>query len=256
MVGNENCPLSPKEIEFWEEQYLQQISYLLLLDREKMFDGLNTKEDIRKDWEKHWENDISDMAVGSERIFYWLFNQLGKPNSAPIGSDLFFETYNAFLHIDVKTVSRANIGDFRNTIFVGDNQNSYKGNIITKGEARQYHGNLPTYYSKNDGTKKICLTYLLVTLYDETYSDILVVALICMPNGELYFKYGDKVLRAGKNPGKIRYNFEAVSNFELLDGEPPRIKIIFWDDEMDEDVRRKMKVIGKHVIRGEKMYSE
>jgi hypothetical protein len=26
------------------------------------------------------------------------------PNSSPVGSDLFFESYNAFVHIDVKTV--------------------------------------------------------------------------------------------------------------------------------------------------------
>ena len=56
-----------------------------------MIDGFSTKEDIRKDWEQYLGKETSDFAVGSERIFYWLFNQFGQPNSSPIGSDLFLK---------------------------------------------------------------------------------------------------------------------------------------------------------------------
>lgn len=100
-----------KEIEFWEHEYLKQIYYLLNIDKQKMLDGFNTKEDIRKDWQDFLGKETSDFATGSERIFYWLFNQFGVPNSSPIGSDMFFETYNAYVHVDIKTVTKKNIGD-------------------------------------------------------------------------------------------------------------------------------------------------
>lgn len=172
-----------EKIEFWENEYLKQIYYLLKIDKEKMLSGFDTKEDIRADWEQFLGAETSDFATGSERIFYWLFSQFGVPNSSPIGSDMFFETYNAYVHIDIKTVTLANIGDFKRNIFVGDNQNSYIGNINVKGkESRPYKGNLPTYYTKRDGSKKLCLTYFIVILYNETNLDIQTIAITCMPD--------------------------------------------------------------------------
>ena len=79
-----------KQIEFWENEYLKQIYYLLKIDKEKMLSGFDTKEDIRDDWERFLGAETSDFATGSERIFYWLFSQFGVPNSSPIGSDMFF----------------------------------------------------------------------------------------------------------------------------------------------------------------------
>ncbi|MEM5635142.1 hypothetical protein AAHB55_25850 [Bacillus cereus] len=59
------------------------------------------------------------------------------------------------MHIDIKTVTLANLGDFTKNIFVGDNQNSYEGNIIVKGkDPRPYKGHLPPFYTKKTGEKK------------------------------------------------------------------------------------------------------
>lgn len=230
-------------IEFWENEYLEQIAYLVETDKEKMLNGFKTKEDIRDDWEKHLGAETSDFAVGSERIFYWIFNQFGIPNSSPVGSDLFFETYNAYVHIDIKTVTLSNIGDFTKNIFVGDNQNSYIGNIEVKGkEPRPYKGNLPPYYTKKDGEKKLCLTYFLLILYDESNLDIQTIVLTCMPNGKLSSIYGNKVLSAGKNPGKIRYNYTAVPKFELLK-DKYRSKILLWNENMDEHVKKRLSAL-------------
>ncbi|EOU1467733.1 TPA: hypothetical protein ACOTFX_001211 [Clostridium perfringens] len=228
-------------IEFWENEYLKQIYYLLKIDEEKMLRGFDTKEEIRGDWERFLGAETSDFATGSERIFYWLFSQFGVPNSSPIGSDMFFETYNAYVHIDIKTVTLANIGDFRRNIFVGDNQNSYIGNInLRGGESRSYKGNLPTYYTKNDGSKKLCLTYFIVILYNEINLDIQTIAITCMPNGELNSVYGDKVISAGKNKGKIRFNYSKIKKFELLPDKPYRTKVLLWNKSMDEDVLKAM----------------
>ena len=236
-------------VEFWENEYLNQIYYLLNIDKEKMLSGFDTKEDIRDDWEEFLGAETSDFATGSERIFYWLFSQFGVPNSSPIGSDMFFETYNAFVHIDIKTVTLANIGDFKRNIFVGDNQNSYIGNINVKGkESRQYKGNLPTYYTKRNGKKKICLTYFIVILYDESNLDIQTIAITCMPNGELSSIYGDDVISAGKNKGKIRYNYSKVKYFELLENKPSRTKVLLWNDNMKPEVENAMIELRKIYI--------
>lgn len=230
-----------KVIEFWENEYLEQIYYLLKIDKEKMLSGFDTKEDIRADWERYLGAETSDFATGSERIFYWLFNQFGVPNSSPIGSDMFFETYNAYIHIDIKTVTLANIGDFKKNIFVGDNQNSYIGNINVKGKpSRPYKGNLPTFYTKRDGQKKICLTYFIVILYNELNLDIQTIAIICMPNGELNSVYGNKVISPGKNPGKIRFNYTQVKEFELLEDKPSRAKVLLWNENMASEVEKAM----------------
>ena len=226
--------MDKETIEFWEHEYLKQIYYLLTIDEQKMLDGFNTKEDIRSDWEEYLGKETSDFATGSERIFYWLFNQFGVPNSSPIGSDMFFETYNAYVHIDVKTVTKANIGDIRNNIFVGDNQNSYRGRVVTKTYDIEYKGNLPTFYHKSNGEEKICLTYFICILYNEENLDIQSIIITCMPNGELSEIYEPNTLSAGKNKGKIRYNYSKCKYFELLDDKPLRTKVLIWNPESEE----------------------
>lgn len=234
---------SKEYIEFWENEYLQNIHNSLLLDKERMIDGFATKEEIREEWEEYLGKETSDFAVGSERIFYWLFNQFGQPNSSPIGSDLFFKTYNAFIHIDIKTVTTDNIGDINGSIFVGDNQNSYDGYIEVRGkEPRKYTGNLPKIYTKNNGHKKMCLTYFICILYTNN-GDIQFITLLSMPNGILNETYGNKVLKAGKNPGKIRYNFSKTPVFELLNNKPSRIKFVLVNPEMDNNIKSKAKKI-------------
>lgn len=95
-----------------------------------MIDGLNSKDKIKEDWFEHFKRidkkrQNSDFARGAERIYFWLFNQFGIPNSSPIGADLFFETYNAFIHIDIKTEKLNNPSDYKGKVPVGENQTSY-----------------------------------------------------------------------------------------------------------------------------------
>jgi hypothetical protein len=220
---------SKEWVEFWENEYLKQIYDNLKINFQKMLDGLFTKEEIRSDWEDYWGKETSMLARGSERIYFWLFNQLGKPNSAPVGGDLFFETYNAYIHIDIKTVTTANIGDFVGNIFVGDNQNSWDGEIIVNNKpTRKYRGHLPTVYTKTDGTKKVCLTYFIIILADND-GVLQNIILTCIPNGILKNVYKDiNVISAGKNPGKIRYNYIKLDKFKLLINQS-RIKIVYWN---------------------------
>ena len=137
-----------------------------------------------------------------------------------------------------------NIGDYNNHIFVGTNQNSYKGKMLVtrgkdKGKLRDYTPNLPTYYSKSN-VKKICLSYFITILYDKDTLEILVMSIVCMPNGELESNYKNRVLQAGKNLDKTRFRFSEVPDFELLEGKPKRIKVVYFDEKMDIAYKNKL----------------
>ena len=239
--------MEDKEIEFWEYQYLQHINYLLAIDVKKLIDGLNTKEKIRNEWEEFIsENNKSELSIGSERIFYWLFNQFGIPNSAPVGSDLFFELYNAFIHIDIKTVIRKNVAsDFNKRIQIGKNQSSYAGDVIYDDGIfkEKYYPHLPTTYKVNE-KEKICLTYFVVILNQEEEKDIQAIILTCMPNGQLKKYYENKInkgnitygpLAPGKNDTEARFRYVETKEFKLLDNKPSRTKILYWNEKIDDD---------------------
>ncbi|MFH0948545.1 MAG: hypothetical protein V1833_06080 [Elusimicrobiota bacterium] len=151
-----------KKIETLEHDYFEKINFDLSQDLQKMIDGLNSKDKIKDDW-KGFFNRIdkkkqnSDFSRGAERIYYWLFSQFGKPNSSPIGADMFFETHNAFVHIDIKTAKFDNPSDFKGKVPLGANQTSYSG--------KNYGVHLPTFYNKNKPSEKICLTYIINIVY-------------------------------------------------------------------------------------------
>lgn len=246
------------DIEKIERKYLEKYYYFLKFAEDEMFLGFRTKEEIKDDWiglygKEHEKGSskkigISDFAVGAERIVYALLNGkgIGQPNSSPVGSDLFFEVPDAFIHIDMKTVQTDNIGDYSSSIFVGGNQNSYKGIIKKKkNKNMEYNPALPTYYNKGKKNEKICLSYFITVLYERVNLDILVITINSMPNGELEEHYQSRVLSAGKNPGKARFNLKKVNKFELLEGTPSRIKVIYFDNSMKDEYKKRLVLFQK-----------
>lgn len=237
-----------EKIEKLEYKYLMKYYHFLKYVEDEMLYGFRTKEDIKDEWEDYYGNgqSISDFAVGAERIVYSLINGkgIGEPNSAPVGADLFFEVEDAFIHIDLKTVQTDNIGDYTNNIFVGDNQNSYCGEMEVSRRSgkliRKYEGHLPTRYRRNREGEKICLTYFITILYDRDNLDILVISIMCMPNGELEPIYKSRPLKAGKNPGKLRFDFTSIPYFELLKNKK-RVKVVYYNKEMKEQYRKRLK---------------
>lgn len=63
-----------------------------------------------------------------------------------------------------------------------------------------------------------------------------------MPNGQLEPIYGHSVLRAGKNLGKVRYNFSAIPNFNLLTNQK-RIKVVYFDKTMNPNFLSRLSFI-------------
>ena len=236
--------LKQKEIELLEEKYLKKFFYLMKYAEDEMMIGFQTKEKIRDDWFGLYDAKISNFAVGAERIIYALINGkgVGQPNSCPVGSDMFFEVDDAYIHIDLKTVQTRNIGDITSSIFVGTNQNTYKGKmIVNRVSERDYTPALPTYYNKGKANQKICLSYFITILYEDKNLNILNINILCMPNGELEQHYKNRVLQAGKNLDKTRFRFSNVPNFELLENTPKRIKVIYFDKEMKSEYKNKLK---------------
>ena len=263
------------EIEEIEHKYLNKFYHFLKYVEDDIMFGLQTKEDIRKDWEDLWGTGISSFDVGAERIIYALFNGkgIGQPNSAPVGSDLFFEVEDAYIHIDLKTVkAETNLGDFSSSALIGNNQNSYKSEMmnIQKRDNPPYELRrmnipaLPKYYNYGNDNEKICLTFFINILYEEIGLSTLSIFISCVPNGQLVEHYGAKVLQAGKNPnpiihtdekgdyqiGKARYNFKEVSKFELLQNTPSRIKVVFFNMLMNDIYIKRLDFI-KNIYEGQ-----
>ena len=231
-----------KDIEFWENHYLNKMEYDLLQDLDKMISGLKSKDKIKDDWFKIFnkidkKRQNSDFARGAERIYYWLFNQFGTPNSSPIGADMMFEVYNAFVHIDIKTAKFDNHSDYKGKVPVGENQTSYRVKNYN------YTANLPVRYKYKN---KICLTYLINIIYDITHDNIEIkaIVLIAVPNGELVTIYGEEIVDAGKTGYKgkgFRYNYSKKPFFELLDDKPSRVRVLYASDDLKDNIN---KIIG------------
>lgn len=255
---HDDSKLTLKQIEELEHKYLMKYWYFLKYAEDEIILGFDSKNDILEDWKGLYGSEdggISDFAVGSERIIYALLNGkiAGQPNSSPVSSDLFFEINDAYIHIDLKSVittdgaknTTDNIGDFNTSIFIGQNQNSYKGNIIVnKGreneEIRPYVPNLPTIYSKRNGEKKINLTYFVTILNNAITLKTELISIMCVPNGKLEEHYKERPLKAGKNPDKIRFNFKECNSFELLENTPKRVKIVYKNPDMTESLKHKL----------------
>lgn len=235
--------MDAKRIEELEYKYLMKYYYFLKFVENEMMEGFKTKEKIKDDWIKHYASGISDFSTGAERIVYALFNGkgIGQPNSVPVGSDLFFEVQDAYIHIDLKTVQTDNIGDYTNSIFIGENQNSYKGTILKQGGCtEQYCPNLPYIYNEGKENEKICLSYFITILYEKQTLDILVISIMVMPNGLLESQYESKVLKEGKNPGKTMFNFAQTEKFEILGDNKKRIQVVYFNTGMKQKYKNKL----------------
>ncbi len=256
---HDDTNLTLEQIELLEHKYLLKYWYFLKYVEDDIIYGFQSKYDIEDDWKGLYgtgNGGISDFAVGSERIIYALLNGkiAGQPNSSPVSSDLFFEIDDAYIHIDLKSVTTTdgvkydslgnkltdNIGDYNTSIFIGENQNSYKGIIVKQKGQENYNPNLPTIYIKKNGDKKICLTYLVTILTNTITNQTELISIMSVPNGKLEQHYGSRPLKAGKNPGKARFNFEECSSFELLENAPKRVRVIHSNPDMSTNMQKRL----------------
>ncbi|EJF07856.1 hypothetical protein ThvES_00000430 [Thiovulum sp. ES] len=232
------------EVEKLEKKYLDKVFHFLKYIEDELLASFQSGKKIEDDWKEFWgakEGGISSFSTGFERVIYNYFNSKsisGEVNSSPVASDLFFETKDAFIHIDVKTVQTRNIGDISNSIFIGLNQNSYEAIMKTRNGERKYTPAIPKIYSNG----KISLSYFLTILYDDKTLEILNINFISMPNGLLEPHYKSRPLKAGKLKTEARFNFKEVSRFEILTNQPSRIKVVYLAPNISEEHKKKLKL--------------
>jgi len=228
-----------KKLEQLELDYFKKIEIFLIDNIHTIIKGLDSKNRITGNWKKEFENTsregyrASVLDTGAERIFYDLFpvNEDWEPNSSPIGSDLMYETKDAFVHIDIKTVSiSGNFGDAQGECEVQKNQTSYPTKLKFSGPS------LPTFYQN-----KPCLTYLIQIVNDSQNKkgDIFSITLLCIPNGKFYKIYKEKIIKAGKTGLKngyhtdFRFKYFEEPHFLLLSDKGRkefRVSLIYFDN--------------------------
>ena len=230
--------MTEKDLEEIEHSYLKSLFYCFKQDGNVLLKLLNSKEKIRSDWENHLKRQNSDKSTssldtGAERVVSFLVSKLYdfEPNSTPIGSDIVFETKKAIIHLDIKTYRWSNRSDFKH-FSISDNQTSYKTNYkIKKEKPRQSSPKLPEEYTIKNTTKKYCLTYFIGVLHKEknnSKESIVSIIIACCPNNKLR-KYEDIVFKAGKNVGKLRFDWMKCEDFKELKGKK-RVLVVYLQD--------------------------
>ncbi len=142
---------------------------------------------------------------------------IGVYNSA-ISSDIAFETNNAIINIDSKTVSSTgNEGDFE-SLFFGPNQSSFKNANI--GISGNHYPGLPVNFelpSLDILTNKPVLTFFLMIKYTDDGKNFNWysvqgkpnIRLICIPNGKISYLFKNDII---SNPKTYAYGMEYNRN--------------------------------------------
>ena len=188
-------------------------------------------------------NKVNKVQLPCQRIInFVVMNNLkqivGVYNSA-ISSDIAFETNDAIINIDSKTVSSTgNKGDF-NSLFFGPNQSSFKNKDLYK---QNLFPGLPVNFelpSIDIMTNKPILTFFLMIKYTDdgksfnwySNNDDTNIRLICIPNGEISYLFHNDIISnpktytyektVNKNKTKVDKTFPLNHNFN----NPIRIKV-------------------------------
>ena len=232
--------MKKQDIENLEKRYLEEMSFFIDKNIHLFLNGLRSKNEIKKDWigffkktcrEKYEKS--SELDTGAERVVHNLFGQyrMFAVNSCPIGSDLMFATPASYIHLEVKTATDSNPADFKGKIQIAQNQTTYAVNKTMRGNPYPFTPSLPKIYSN----KKICLTYVIQIIHNNSEDLPEMVALFSIPNGLLKETYKN-CINAGKHKkelnklnsrGDIRFLYKEAKRFENLKNKPCRIKIIY-----------------------------
>lgn len=232
--------MDAKEIESLEKRYLEEIYFFVNKNITWFLERLKSKNEIKKDWlhifkvtSREAYDKASEIDKGAERVVHNLFGQyrLFAVNSSPIGSDLMFETPDTFVHLEVKTATDSNPADFKGKIQIAQNQTTYAISQTKRGDNYPFIPSLPKIYSNN----KICLTYVIQIIHNNSEDLPKIIVLFSIPNGLLKSTYGNCV-NSGKHAqelnrlnsrGDIRFLYKDANKFENLKDKPSRIKIIY-----------------------------
>lgn len=214
-----------KEIEELEKKYFEKLKQILIQNIKELEQGFNSKENIKRDYANlgYKENDVEK---GAERVLQSIIskNTGWNVNSAPISSDLLFETKEAMINIDAKTYKEKH--QEPNKINVGANQISYGRHLpmISNRTNTKYtwKAALRTIYRHQAHGEIPCLTFFVKFVYDDNTKLLKKAELVNVPNGELeniykkIFTRGKSEIVAGKPVRDIRVVISTFENPKLI----------------------------------------
>jgi len=130
---------------------------------------------------------------------------------------------------------------------IGNNQFTYKSEIKHIDSQRNSYN--PVRFSQPKlqpiTNNKILLSYFVTVLIDQDNFDILMINIMSMPNGLLEPHYNSRPLQSGKRYTKLknsRFRFSETPKFELLTNQPSRIRTIYFNHNMSETHKKKLKI--------------
>lgn len=228
-----SCNNTQVSIEKLEYYYLTQLDDLIHSNIQEIVSLFARRFKLYNYWKDFLNTGLkrlTDLGIGAERVFWKIIaNSFPTWNPVPllIGSNLFFETNDAFVHIDIKSVYVDNLRDYEGLVEVGDAQTSYP--MKNKWEAQQeFMPKLqPTYIINNQ--VKYSLTYFIQIIYEKPEEIIsknldpgpVALVLISLPNGNLYDVYGEDIVKYPKS--YIRKNKQRIrpANYRYYYSEKP-----------------------------------
>lgn len=242
-------PLTNIELEETEKKYFDAIKLHLKTNLQTILNDLKSRHKIFNDWNTQFIStarpgyNASNLDKGSQRVFHKIFSMLNwETNSTPIGSDLLFETEDAFIHIDVKTAILNNPSDYKGLVNIGRNQTNYPA---YKNTDKNFTPNLPNYYNENSQNEKVCLTYAIQIIHENEKENTLAILLISIPNGQLFEVYGNKIVKRGKSAfaknrsvKDFRFAYHRNPIFNLLQQPAFRIEFIHFDNSLNLEIRK------------------
>jgi hypothetical protein len=188
---------------------------------------------------------LTDLGTGAERVFNHILVSVKSnewsPVPIPFGSNLFFESVDSYINVDVKTAYADNPRDFQGCVEVGEAQTSYPMKSL-HGSRESFQPKLKPFYEAN-GIKKYCLTYVIQVVHVKPEhvlkrgldSNPVMINIIAVPNGLLYGVYGENIVKEPKSyhtekkvrvrPANFRYYYSITPQFKLIGNY--RIRIFF-----------------------------
>jgi hypothetical protein len=266
--------LTNEKLEMMELLYLDKICDIMLQYLPEILDRFYLRIKLHSFWEKQFAGGekikrLSDLGVGAERVFHTIFAKSTNwaPSSIPVGSNLFYESDEAFLNIDIKSVYVENSWDYLGVAEVGERQTSYPMQN-TWGAKEKFLPQLPVYYEINN-TKKPSLTYIMQMIHldidrilEGKYDpNVIAFVLLAIPNGSLYEKYREKIIEEPKSyhqkdgkrhrPKNFRYayhNYPWFAELKEKDIEKFRVRVAFNENYLGKKFLTKYKFNEKLVV--------
>lgn len=217
--------LTDEQLEELEMKYFEEIVSIFKKHQDYIQKRLQSRDRFRDDWADKIKEDIRKqpvVRVGTERITETLLARKTswEVSSIPVGSDLCYETEDAIVHIDDKSLFKTDPDVSLRRVAVREVQTSYQPpNPIRgkrgkrKGTVMHFEPALPQYYNGEIP----CLTYFVQFVYDEKVGEVIEIVLWAVPNGQLSKYYGD-IFEAPKtyDGGTPRVIMEKVETARLV----------------------------------------